>query len=80
MKLDLFQEVIINRDFPEYNLVKGDIAVLNDYVTDADGQEGCVLEIYTVTGLFAGVVTLPVDSIEVIQVSDRLSVRRLVNA
>jgi len=49
-------------------------------VTDADGREGCVLEIYTVTGLFAGVVTLPIDSIEVIQVSDRLSVRRLVNA
>ena len=47
MKLDLFQEVIINRDFPESNLVKGDVAVLNDYVTDADGQEGCVLEIYS---------------------------------
>jgi hypothetical protein len=80
MKLDLFQEVIVNRDFPEHNLVKGDVAILNDYVTDADGQEGCVLEIYTVAGLFVSVVTLPADSIEMLQANDRLSVRRLVNA
>jgi hypothetical protein len=40
MKLDLFQEVVINRDFPSDNLAKGDIAILNDYVTDrSPGRE-----------------------------------------
>jgi hypothetical protein len=80
MKLDLFQEVVINRDFPADNLAKGDIAILNDYVTDRSGQEGCVLEIYTVAGDFVSVVTLPADSIEPLQASDRLSVRKLINA
>jgi hypothetical protein len=80
MKLELFQEVVINRDFPEYNIAKGDIAILNDYVTDPTGTEGCVLEIYTAAGGFVGVVTLPAESIEPLQESDRLSVRKLISA
>jgi hypothetical protein len=80
MKIDLFQEVVINRDFPADNLAKGDIAILNDYVIDQTGQEGCVLEIYTAAGNFVGVVTLPAESIEPLQESDRLSVRKLISA
>jgi hypothetical protein len=80
MKLELFQEVVINRDFPEYNIAKRDIAILNDYVTDPTGTEGCVLEIYTASQKFVAAVTLPVDSIEPLQESDRLSVRRLMTA
>jgi hypothetical protein len=80
MKLELFQEVVINRDFPEYNIAKGDIAILNDYVIDQTGQEGCVLEIYAAAGGFVGVVTLPAESIEPLQESDRLSVRKLISA
>ncbi len=78
MKLDLFQEVIVTRDFPEHSIVKGDIAILNDYVKDRTGVEGCILEIYTAAEKFVGVVILPVDSIEVLQEGDRLSVRRLI--
>jgi hypothetical protein len=77
MKLDLFQEAIVNRDFPEYNLAQGDIVLLNDYVTDSCGNEGYVLEIYTASGKFAGVATVPVDSIEPLAEGDRLSVRRV---
>jgi hypothetical protein len=80
MKPELFKEVIINRDFPEYNIVKGDIAILNDFVTDPAGEEGCVLEIYTAMGAFVTVVSLPLTSIEILQPTDRLSVRSCVNA
>ena len=79
MKPKLFEEVIINRDFPEYNIVKGDIAILNDFVTDPLGDEGCVLEIYSAVGTFVMVVTLPVENIETLQPTDRLSVRSCVN-
>jgi hypothetical protein len=75
MKPKLFEEVIINRDFPEYNIAKGDIAILNDFVTDPLGEEGCVLEIYTAMGAFVTVVSLPLTSIETLQPTDRLSVR-----
>ncbi|WP_309727858.1 DUF4926 domain-containing protein [Chamaesiphon sp. OTE_75_metabat_556] len=79
MKPKLFEEVIINRDFPEYNIAKGDIAILNDFVTDPAGVEGCVLEIYTAMGAFVTVVSLPVTSIETLQPTDRLSVRSCMN-
>jgi hypothetical protein len=59
--------VVIDRDFPSDYLAKGDIAILNDYVTDRSGQTSCVLEIYTVAGYFVGVVTLPADNIEPLQ-------------
>ena len=79
MKPKLFEEVIINRDFPEYNIAKGDIAVLNDFVTDPLGEEGCVLEIYNAVGTFVMVVSVPLASIETLQPTDRLSVRSCVN-
>ena len=79
MKPKLFEEVIINRDFPEYNIAKGDVAILNDFVTDPAGEEGCVLEIYTAVGTFVMVVTLPVENIEPLQPTDRLSVRSCVS-
>jgi hypothetical protein len=79
MKPELFQEVIINRDFPEYNIAKRDIAILNDFVTDPFGEEGCVLEIYTAIGAFVTVVSLPLTSIEILQPTDRLSARSCVN-
>jgi hypothetical protein len=71
VKLDLFQEVVINRDIPELKIVTGDIAILNDYVTDKNGNDGCVLEIYTASGKFVDVVTLPIDNIEPLRQEDR---------
>jgi hypothetical protein len=45
MKLNLFQEVVVNCDFPELKIAAGDIAILNDYVIDQARPEVCVLEI-----------------------------------
>ncbi len=78
MKLNLFQEVVINCDFLEFKIATGDIAILNDYVVDREGEEGCVLEIYTAAGAFVSVVTLPAASIEPLQENDQLSVRKLI--
>jgi hypothetical protein len=80
MKIDLFQDVVINRDFPEFKIATGDIAILNNYVIDKKGEEGCVLEIYTDAGIFVAVVTLPAENIEPLQTEDRLSVPRLIAA
>ena len=32
-KLELYQYVALSRDIPEYNLKRGDVAMLIDYVT-----------------------------------------------
>jgi hypothetical protein len=65
MRLPLYQEVVLNRDFPQYELSKGDIGILNDYGPHPDrGEEGCILEIYNPTGEFLKVVTVPISSVE----------------
>ena len=47
MKIDLYQEIALKRDFPEYNLHQGDIATLIDYVPHpANGEEGAILEVF----------------------------------
>jgi len=47
MEIDLYQEIALKRDFPEYNLHQGDIATLIDYVPHpANGEEGAILEVF----------------------------------
>ena len=47
MKINLYQEIALNRDFPEHNLHQGDVATLIDYVPHpANGEEGAILEVF----------------------------------
>jgi hypothetical protein len=81
MKLELYQEIALNRDFLEYNLHQGDIATLIDYVSHpTDGEEGAVLEVFNALGESISVVTVPLSSIDALQPNDILSIRRLAQA
>lgn len=81
MKLELYQEIALNRDFLEYNLYRGDIATLIDYVPHPlGGEEGAVLEIFNALGESISVVTVPVSSLDALKPSDILSIRRLAQA
>jgi hypothetical protein len=81
MKIDLYQEIALNRDFPEYNLHQGDIATLIDYVPHpGNGEEGAILEVFNALGTSIAVVTVPISSIDVLQPNDVLSIRRLAQA
>ena len=43
MTLELYQEVALTRDLPEYQLKAGDIATLVDFVSHpSGGEEGCL--------------------------------------
>ncbi len=78
MKLELYQEIALNRDFPEYNLHRGDVATLIDYVPHpTGGEEGSVLEVFSALGKSVAVVTVPISSIDILQPTDVLSIRRL---
>jgi hypothetical protein len=81
MKLEPYQEIALNRDFPENNLYRGDIATLIDYVPHpTESEEGAVLEIFNALGESVAVVTVPISSIDALQPSDVLSIRRLAQA
>ena len=81
MKLPLYREVVLARNFPNDNFHKGDIATLIDYVPHPEGgEEGAILEVFNAIGDSIAVVTVPISSIDAIQPSDILSIRRLAQA
>ncbi len=81
MEFELYEEVALNRDFPEYRLKAGDIATLVDFVPHPEGGEaGCVLEVFNALGESLAVVTVPVSAVEALRADEVLTVRSLANA
>ncbi|MEO1298128.1 MAG: DUF4926 domain-containing protein [Cyanobacteria bacterium J06636_16] len=81
MKLELYQEVSLNRDFQEYELKAGDVATLVDYVPHPeDGEGGCVLEVFNALGESLTVVTVPRSAIEALRSDEIMTVRSLMKA
>lgn len=79
MTLELYQDVALLCDLPEYNLRAGDIATLVDFVPHPyNGEEGCVLEIFNAVGESLAVITVPRSKVEVLRSDEILSVRSLV--
>jgi hypothetical protein len=81
MVMDLYQEVSLNRDLPEYGLRSGDIAVLVDFVPHpSNGEEGCVLEVFNAIGESIAVIAVPISAVEGLRSDEILSVRSLAKA
>jgi hypothetical protein len=61
----LYQEVTLARDVPEYNLKRGDSAILVDTVPHPKGEEeGYVLELFDDAGESINVVIVPKSAIQ----------------
>jgi hypothetical protein len=80
MDLELYQEVALTRNFPEYQLQQGDIATLIDFVPHPNGGEtGCVLEVFNAIGESIKVVTVPISGIKKLTNNEVFSSRQLAN-
>jgi len=76
MPLELYQEVALTRDLPEYELRAGDIATVVDFVAHpANGEEGCVLEVFNAVGESVAVIAVPVSAVEGLRADEILTVR-----
>lgn len=65
MKPELYSRVVVNRDIPDENLYKGDVATVVEYLEHpSGGEEGAILEIFNVLGESLGIATVPVSAIE----------------
>ncbi len=81
MTLELYQEVALTRDLPEYQLRAGDIATLVDFVAHpSGGEEGCLLEVFNAVGESLTVIAVPISTIEVLGPDEILTVRSLAKA
>jgi hypothetical protein len=81
MTMELYQEVALTRDLPEYGLKIGDIAVLVDFVPHpSNGEEGCILEVFNAIGESIVVIAVPISAVKVLRPDEILSVRSLAKA
>jgi hypothetical protein len=81
MTMDLYQEVALTCDLPEYDLRAGDIATLIDFVPHpSHGEEGCVLEVFNAIGDSLAVIAVPTSVIEPLRSDEILAVRSLAKA
>ncbi len=81
MTMELYQEVSLTRDLPEYGLRSGDIATLVDFVPHpSTGEEGCVLEVFNAIGESLAAIAVPISAVEVLRPDEILSVRSLAKA
>lgn len=81
MTLELYQEVALTRDLPEYNLRAGDIATLVDFVPHPNhGEDGCVLEVFNAVGESLAVIAVPISVVAALRPDEILAVRSLVKS
>ncbi|MDB9510260.1 DUF4926 domain-containing protein [Kamptonema animale CS-326] len=66
MKFNLFTQVALRQDIPEYNLKKGDVATIVDYHSSSNGgEEGYSLEGFNLPENCAEIfITVGADQIE----------------
>ncbi len=80
MNVDLYQDVILTVDLPEYGLCAGDVGTLVER-HDVPGKEmGYSVEFFDMTGRTVAVATLPSRLFRVPTSSDRPTTRQLVAA
>ena len=63
MKPELYTEVMILDDFPQFNLKAGDIVMYIEHLINPQGQEGAIVEIFNAIGDSLGIATLPLSAI-----------------
>ena len=78
MHLELYQEVALTHDVPEYALYTGDIVTLIDFVDHpTGGEKGCVVEVFNAVGDSIAVLTAPVSFIEPLHANEIFTVRSI---
>jgi len=81
MKPKLFQEIALTRDLPGSQLKAGDIATLVDFApSTANGEDGCVLEVFNALGESIAIVAVPMSAVETLRADEVLTVRSLASA
>ncbi|MFP4101104.1 DUF4926 domain-containing protein [Coleofasciculus sp.] len=74
--IPLYSRISLNRDFPEYNLKRGDTATFIDTIPDPEGiEEGYILEIFNALGESINVVTVPKSAVAPLHSNEILAVR-----
>ena len=79
-KIELYQQVALTRDLPEYGLKAGDVAVVVEHLPapatpEGRGEEGYALEVFNAVGETLAVVMVPASAVRPLREEEILHVR-----
>ncbi|MBR8828707.1 MAG: DUF4926 domain-containing protein [Gomphosphaeria aponina SAG 52.96 = DSM 107014] len=78
--IKLYQRIYLNRDLPQHNLKKGEIATVVDIVPHpAQGEDGYVLEVFNAIKKSIKVIIVPQSAIKPLKKDQILTIRNLAN-
>jgi hypothetical protein len=77
MKFELYTDVALTRDLPEYRLRRGDIVKLVDHHVAPDGTEGYSIEVFNAVGETIAVTAVPATTLEALRGDEVLCARSL---
>lgn len=80
MTIKLYKRVALTQDLPEYNLYKGDVAVLVEHLpatSASKGEEGCALEVFNAIDETIAVVMVPISAVKPLTEDEIFQVRPL---
>ncbi|MDF0642560.1 MAG: DUF4926 domain-containing protein [Nitrospira sp.] len=77
MKFELYTDVALTRDLPEYRLRRGDVVKLVDHHTAPDGAEGYSIEVFNAVGNTIAVTTVSASALEGLREDEVLCARPL---
>ena len=80
MRIKLYQRVALTKDLPEYDLHKGDMAVVVEHLpaTPAgQGEDGYALEVFNAVGETMAVIMVPASAVKPLTEDEILQVRSL---
>ena len=77
MKYELYKEVVLRKNIPEFRLKKGDIATIVEYHPSKSSEDGYSLEVFNAVGETIAVLTVSESDIEMLKESEVLSVRSM---
>jgi hypothetical protein len=78
MAIDLYQEVTLTQDLPEYQLRAGDLATVIDIVPHPTvGEDGYILEVFNAIGVSLAVIIVPQSVVKALESDTILTVRSL---
>lgn len=77
MKFEMYKDVVLRINIPEYRLKKGDVATIVEHHPMETSEDGYSLEVFNAVGETIAVVTVSESDIEILKESEVLSVRSM---
>jgi len=74
MRFELYTDVALTRDMPEFALRRGDLVKIVDHHVAPDGEEGYSIEVFNAVGETIAVTAVPVSALEALREDEVLGV------